>query len=56
MFLQAKLRPSTVNLRTYTGEVIREEGEMLVDVQYGQQEAKQLPLLAWNWLQQLRLV
>ena len=62
---RAKVHPSTASLRTYTGEVIRVEGEVLVDVQYGQQEAKQLPLiivdgerpplLGRNWLQHLRL-
>ena len=52
-----------VNLRTYTGEAIQVAGEVLVDVQYGQQEVKQLPLIVVegegpplfgrNWLQHL---
>ena len=52
---------SSVNLRTYTNEHIQVAGELLVKVQHGQQEAKQLPLiviqgkgpslLGRNWLQ-----
>ena len=65
LFPTAKLQHSSVNLRTYTGEPIQVAGELLVKVQHGQQEAKQLPLivvqgkgpslLGRNWLQYVRL-
>jgi hypothetical protein len=54
-----------VHLKTYTGESIQVVGELLVNVQYGQQEVKQLPLIVVqgdgppligrNWLQHVHL-
>ena len=65
IFPTARLQHSSVNLRTYTGEPIQVVGELLVNVQYCQQEVKQLPLtvvkgdgpalLGRNWLQHIRL-
>ena len=65
VFPTDKLLHSSVNLKTYTGEAIQVVGELLVNVQYGQQEGKQLPLivvkgdgpplLGRNWLQHVRL-
>ena len=60
MLPKVELRPTVVILRTYTEEAIQVAGEVLVDVQYGQQEAKQLPLivvgLGISWLQYLQLL
>ena len=65
IFPTSQLQTSSVNLKTYTGEPIQVAGELLVNVQHGQQEAKQLPLivvtgngpslLGRNWLQHVRL-
>ena len=65
IFPTVELQHSSVNLRTYTGEPIQVVGELLVNVQHGQQEVKQLPLivvkgdgpslLGRNWLQHVRL-
>ena len=63
--LRAKVQPCSVNLRTYTGEVITVVGELSVVVQHGQLEAKKLsliiaegdgpPLLGRNWLEHVQL-
>ena len=64
-FPEVPLQQSRVNLRTYTGEQIEVKGEILVDVQYGQQAAEQLPLVVVkgegpslfgrNWLRHIQL-
>ncbi len=59
------LQPSTVQLRTYTGEQLEVLGSVRVQTKYGSAEATELPLpvvkgdgpslLGRNWLQSIRL-
>ena len=65
VFPRAKVQPCSVNLRTYTGEVIKVVGELSVVVQHGHLEAKKIPLiivegdgpplLGRNWLEHVQL-
>jgi len=41
----AQLHPSTVELKTYTGEHLQVVGELVVDAQYEEQSAQQLCLI-----------
>ena len=64
MFPQSTLMDCTLNLTTYTGELLEVAGQILVEVKHGRQ-VKQLPLyvvkgngpslMGRNWLQQIKL-
>ena len=65
-FPGAQLKPSTMLLKTYTGEVMEVLGELVVEVEYKQQGPKHLSLvvvrgngpclLGRNWLHHICLV
>ena len=64
VFLNLKLQPSSVLLKSYTGNQVRVQGEAQVDVSYGEQrdtftlhvvKGSGSCLLGWNWLKYIRL-
>ena len=64
MFPNVKLQPSSVLLKSYTGNQVQVQGEAQVDVSYGEQGGKFTLyvvkgsgscLLGWNWLKRIRL-